>query len=91
MTTNLILEKVLNDDYFVVGEQKIIKWALSLVTHMVNRHLRFFSDLIDQSGGSSATGSQGGTSLAASSGGGMGTERLLFVVDDLHAFEQLVR
>ena len=68
MTVDLILEKVLTSDHFVVADQRIFKWALSLVTHMINRHLRFFSDLIDQSSGNSGTQPGSGSLKSASNG-----------------------
>lgn len=89
MTTDLILEQILNEDYFVVGEPRILKWAISLVAHMVNRHLRFFSDLMDQSGVSATHSSHGASTLPTPSSS-MGTERLLFVINDLHTFHKLV-
>jgi len=76
MVGDMMLQKVLGEAYFIRNEPKIDAWTVKFLCQMSIRYFRFFEDQLEEkSSGSSAA---------------MGTERVLFVIDDVFRLREIL-
>ena len=76
MVGDMMLQKVLGEAYFIKNEPKIAAWTLKFLCQMSIRYFRFFEDQLEEK--------------SSSTNAAMGTERVLFVIDDVFRLREIL-